>query len=118
MRAYFCNPFSSKALATLLKGTTTEAGLDGNFINHTLRATGTTVLYDAGIPEGVIQKCKGHKSLDALRIYERTTMTQNLEVSNLLHQATVFLDSEDSQYTLTADQLEQLELPDDSDFLQ
>ena len=103
---YFSDPFSFKALATLFKSMTTEAGLEGNFTNHSLRATGATVLYDAGIPEGVIQKHTGHKSLDALRCYDRTTMTLNLEVSNLLRQATAVSHSEDSQYTLAADQLE------------
>ena len=38
-------------------------------------------LYDAGITGGVIQKRTGDKSLDALRCYERTTISQNLEVS-------------------------------------
>ena len=94
-----------------------EAGLGGNFKNHSLRSTGVTVLYDADIPEAVIQKHIGHKSLDVLRSYERTTMTQNLEVSNLLHHATAVSHSEDDQYILT-DQLGQFEHPEDSDFLQ
>ena len=111
---YFSDPFSFKALACLLKNMTTEAGLEGNFTNHSLRATGATVLYDAGIAESVIQKRTGHKSLDALRSYEWTTMTQNLEVSNLLHQATAVLHSEDPEYTLTPYQLEQFQLPEDS----
>jgi hypothetical protein len=109
---YFSDPFSSKILAGLLKNMTTEAGLEGNFSNHSLRAKGATVLYDAGVAEGVIQKRTGHKSLDALRCYERTTMTQNLEVSNLLHQATAVLHGEDPEYTLTPDQLDQFLLPE------
>ena len=91
---------------------TAEAGLEGNFTNHRLRATGTTVLYDAGIPEDIIQKRTGHKSLDALRCYERTTLTQNLEVSNLLHQATAVLPTEaDPEFSLSAEQLEQFGVP-------
>ena len=54
---------------------TAEASLEGNFTNHSLRATGATVLYDARIPEGVLQKWTGYKSLDMLRCYERTTLT-------------------------------------------
>ena len=107
---YFSDPFSSKSLTSLVKNMTTEAGLEGNFTNHSLRATGATVLYDAGVPEGVIQKRTGHKSLDALRCYERTTMTQNLEVSNLLHQATAVLHNEDPDFSLTPSELEQFKL--------
>ena len=112
LKWYFNDPFSSKLLSNLLKTMTTEAGLEGlgNFTNHSLRATGATLLYDAGIPEGVIQKRTGHKSLDALRCYERTTIGQNLEVSNLLHQATSLLYSEDHDLSLTPEQLEEFEL--------
>ena len=93
---------------------TAEAGLEGNFTNHSLRATGATVLYDAEIPEGVIQKRTGHKSLDTLRCYKRTTLTQNLEVSNLLHQATAVLDTEaNPEFSLTAEQVEQFEFEED-----
>lgn len=95
---------------------TTEAGLEGNLTNHSLRATGAILLYDAGIPVSVIQKRTGHKSLDGLRCYERTTMTQNLEESNLLHQATAVLNSEDPKFSLTLKQLEQFELPEDPTF--
>ena len=51
-----------------------------------------------------------HKSLDALRCYERTTIGQNLEVSNLLHRATALLYSEDHDLSLTPEQLEEFEL--------
>ena len=44
-----------------------EAGLSGNYTNHSLRVTGTTSLFDAGVPEAIIQKRTGHKSVDALR---------------------------------------------------
>ena len=60
-----------------------EANISGNFTNHSLWATGATTLVDAGVPESLIQKRTGHKSFDALRLYERVTPTQELAVSNI-----------------------------------
>ena len=50
-----------------------EAGLNADKItNHSLRATATTRMIDAGIPE-VIMDRTGHHSLDGLKPYCRTT---------------------------------------------
>ena len=38
--------------------------------NHRLRATGATCLFNAGVPENIIQKTTGHSSIEALRGYE------------------------------------------------
>ena len=53
-----------------------------------MRATGTTTLFDAGVPEALLQKRSGHKSSKALRVYERITPEQNLAVSKILHSET------------------------------
>lgn len=53
----------------------------------------------------------GQKLLEALRSYEQAITTQNLEV---FHQVTAVLHSEDPEYTLTPDQLEQFQLPEDT----
>ena len=62
-----------------------EAKIPGNFTNQVVRATGTTTLFDAGVPEALIQKRSGHKSSKVLRVYERVTPEQNLAVSRILH---------------------------------
>ena len=76
-----------------MKTMASDAGLQGNFKNHSLRATGTTALFDAGVPEAIIQKRTGHKSIDALCCYERTTMDQEVHVSTLLSQPAADLGS-------------------------
>ena len=106
---YFSDPYPIRALDSLLKTMTSHAGLKGNYTNHSLRATGATVLFDVGIPEAVIQKRTGHKSLEALRTYERTTTEQNTQVSGLLHEAATSLE----QYAFTPEEIEQLECTDD-----
>ena len=61
-----------------------DGKIEGNFTNHSLRATGATVLFDAGVPESVIQKRTWHKSLEALRTCERVTPSQEKAVSEIL----------------------------------
>ncbi len=49
--------------------------------NHSMRATSVTQMYATGVPETVIQERTGHKSLEALRVYERTNSDQHQKVS-------------------------------------
>lgn len=56
----------------------------GNKTNHSLRATGVSTLFQAGVPEKVIQQRSGHLSLDGLRQYQRTTVDQHEAVSKVL----------------------------------
>ena len=39
--------------------------------NHSLRATGTTRMFKAGVPEKLIQQRTGHRSFDSLCVHER-----------------------------------------------
>ena len=59
-----------------------EAWIEGK-TNHSLRATGVTEMYLAGVPEKVIQEHTGHQSLDGLRSYERSTLDQHQTVCNI-----------------------------------
>ena len=74
-----------------------QAGIKGNKTNHSLRATGTTELYESGVPEKLIQERTGHRSLEALRVilYERTSILkqQNKAVSSIatIRTSTVFI---------------------------
>ena len=52
--------------------------------NHSLRVTGASSLFDAGVPEKIIQQSTGHRSIDGLRVYERVTEEQNAAVSKIL----------------------------------
>lgn len=58
-----------------------EAGVTGEKSNHSLRVAGTCALFDAGVPERIIQGWTGHRSLKALRMYERVTDKQEEKVS-------------------------------------
>ena len=69
---------------TLSKDLCVEAGVSGQKSNHSLRATGCTELYQASVPEKVIQERTGHLSLAGLRQYERTSSKQQEVVSRIL----------------------------------
>ena len=58
-----------------------QAGITGQKMNHSLRATGVTKMYESGAPEKVIS---GHRSLEGLRSHERISTQQHQAVSNIL----------------------------------
>lgn len=60
-----------------------EAGFDGFFTNHSLRATAATRLYAAGVDEQLIAEKTGHRS-SAIRNYKRTSEEQLQSVSDLI----------------------------------
>jgi hypothetical protein len=70
--------------ATMVKRFSQQAGLEKGKTNHSLRATGTTQLFNAGVPQRIIQERTGHKSVLSLRSYERISHQQNQAVSNIL----------------------------------
>ena len=51
---------------------------------HSLRVAGASSLFDAGVPERIIQARTGHRSLESLRLYERVTERQDMQVAKIL----------------------------------
>ena len=66
-----------------MKDMSGEAGISMK-TNHSLRATGASSLFQANVPERIIQKTTGHKSIEALRTYERVSDDQYRAISNVL----------------------------------
>ena len=62
-------------------------GIQGFKINHSLRATATTRLYQSGEDEQLVMERTGHLSLEGLRSYMRTSNTQQEALSNILNQS-------------------------------
>ena len=60
------------------------AGIEESKTNHSLHSCGVSSLYNKNVPEKVIQERSGHRSLTALRAYERPTVQQMLETSKML----------------------------------
>ena len=60
-----------------------DAGIESK-TNHSLRATGATAMFSAEVPEKMIKGVTGHKSSQALHLYERSTVTQQQALSKVL----------------------------------
>lgn len=61
-----------------------EAGIGWHITNHSLRATAATQMFRQSAPKKVIQEQTGHRSIEALRSYERHDEIQHKAVSYLL----------------------------------
>ena len=61
------------------------AGITGFRTNHSLRATAATRLYRSGIDEQMVVEHTGHRSLEGVRSYKRTSDTQKKAMSDILN---------------------------------
>lgn len=84
---YFTSLPGINKIQTMVKELFRDADIAGNLTNHSLRATGATTLFEAGVPEALIQKHNGQKSTKALCMYEHVTPAQDLAISKILHSA-------------------------------
>ena len=72
-------------LASVVKSMCEQAGIYGK-ANHSLGATGATQLFaaNANVPEKLIAERTGHRSTEALCMYERTSVKQQQLVSSII----------------------------------
>ena len=80
---YCAVPYGKNKLSSMFNEMCIKAGI-GHKTNHSLRATGASELFKAGVPEKIIKERTGHRSLEALRIYERSSTEQHKAVSVIL----------------------------------
>ena len=86
------NPIGHNMLNTRFTKMCGEAGLVGNFTNHSWRATAITRMFDAGLPEKSIMQRSGHRSIEGSgHIREKTQITRlscrmfcRLQIANCL----------------------------------
>ena len=81
---YSVAPIGKHTLSDKVKKMCNTAGIVGHKTNHSLRATGATQMYESGVPEKLIQERTGHRSIEALRMYERSNSGQHQAVSRIL----------------------------------
>ena len=62
---YYSAPVGRNKLSKMVSETCKLAEIPGHHTNHSLRATGATELYTAGVPEKIIQERTGHRSVNA-----------------------------------------------------
>ncbi len=64
-------PVGRNTLGKMVKDICAQGKIVGNKTNHSLRATGASSMFQAGVPEKIIQQFTGHRSLAGLREYYR-----------------------------------------------
>ncbi len=67
---YSEKPLGVNSIKKVVKNLAQKAGLEGNFSNHSLRATCATRLFEVGVDEQLIKNVTGHHS-DSVRDYKR-----------------------------------------------
>ena len=77
-------PVGKNSLSVMVKKMCSDAEIakNGKKAYHSLRATG--IMFRNNVPEKIIQKTTGHRSIEALGSYERVSLEQETSVSKVL----------------------------------
>lgn len=78
-------------LNDMIKNICNETKLQGGYSNHSLHASGATKLFQHDTPEHIIQQFTGHRSVTALRQYEKVVDSNKRQHATFLwehHQMT------------------------------
>ena len=78
-------PIGHNTLEQTVARLCSSAGITGFRTNHSLRATAATRLYQAGVDEQMIMETTGHRSLEGVRSYKRTSTSQKENISDILN---------------------------------
>ena len=83
-------PVGVNPLKNMMAKVSKLAGLSVKYTNHSLRATSASRMFQSGVPEKIVAEVIGHKSMNALRQYERTTEQQFQAVGNSISSMEAF----------------------------
>ena len=81
---YEKRPVGHNTLASTYKRICDLAGLEGQYSNHSGRATAATTLLKAGIPDKMALQRTGHRTLESLREYQSLDTNDTKRVSDAL----------------------------------
>ena len=70
---YMKSPLSHNILGVMLRRITEAANCSKQYTNHSLRATSITHMKQQGVEDRKIATVSGHKSIDSLKSYDRTS---------------------------------------------
>ena len=80
---YACEVLGEGSIGKIMGKMMAEAGYDGFYSGHSLRRTGSTRLFQAGVQRKIVKECTGHRS-DAVDQYQITSEAQKETVSKIL----------------------------------
>ena len=82
---YTRKPLGHNTLTKTISRLCTAAGIEGFKTNHSLRATTATRLYQHGVDEQLVMERTGHRSIEGVRSYKRTSVEQQEVLSDILN---------------------------------
>ena len=82
---YSARPLGHHSLGRTVARLCKTAGITGFKTNHSLRATAATRLYQSGVDEQLIMERTGHRSVEGVRSYKRTSDQQSEALSDILN---------------------------------
>ncbi len=82
---YTTRPLGHNTLTKTIARLCASAGIEGFKTNHLLRATTATRLYQSGVDEQLVMERTGHRSLEGVRNYKRTSSQQKEALSDILY---------------------------------
>ena len=82
---YSKTPLGHNLLGKVVTDMMKEAGYDGHYTNHSLRASLATRLYDAEVDEQLIMSRTGHSSTEGVRAYKRASTKLKQVTSDVLN---------------------------------
>ena len=95
---YTAKAIGKNTLAKMVKEICVDASICGRKTNHSLRATGVSDLFQAGVPDKIIKERSGHLSMDGLHQYQRTTSEQEENVSKVLASGSSFVSIQETRH--------------------
>ena len=95
---YSNQPVDKYTLEMKLSKMWSLAGIEDKITNHSVTAIAFTQMYEMGVPEKLIQERNGHRSLDSLWMYERTSTHQQQAASNILSGSNLKIYTEQIQF--------------------
>ena len=82
---YSVKPIGQHTLNIMVKDMCRCGGIQGYKMNHSLRTTTATRLFRAGCDKQLIMERTGHRSLDRVRSYKRSSDEQHLALSEIVN---------------------------------
>ena len=77
-------PLGKNEIGKFLSKAATNAGIEGNITNHSVRKTCISRLMDADIPTNYVAQLSGHKNLKSLDSYKTASRVHQRKMSNVL----------------------------------
>ena len=81
---YCASPIGEKTLSSFMGNLSSQLNLSRRYTNHSIRATGATLLSRANFNNAQIMSVTGHKSVSSLAVYQRVSEKEKMSMGDAL----------------------------------